>query len=512
MYSLTGDSKLFTSGVESSRPRSNTVSTTLAFTLLFLFAAGMLAERLLMPTVPINVDPAAYAVASHEILNGERLYEDIWDHKPPAPFVVYAAFEAVLGFGPTTLFVMNFLATAAVMLGLFLICRRGPGGDTAGLIAAGIWALVSGSIGLEMRDPNTEALMNVCLVFAFLAMFSGERTINFKRALIAGLLLFAATMFKPVVVVVAAAFAVGHVTTSEQRTKAFRDVGIVAAVGFVGWLAAFGYFAATGRGGLFYDAVIVYNRHYAGGMIENILAPLYGNAELFVDVIGPSAVFAALLSVPLFFSDRKKWVVAVLYVCSAWVAIALPGRFSVHYYQLWLPAFIITIAWGIGSLLRSENRIIHLSGAVILVMLAAILTVTQFPDHRAVLAGEHVPVIKTLNKEPETAAFINGLLRDDETIILWGNTPNMYMATQRRPPSIFMFDSHFDPNPIRENLVALAQEKTDLSRTELLVVECNRPPVPEWIASQFEETPIFHDADGYTIFARRGGRIAGEKQ
>lgn len=512
MYPLTGDNKLFTSGVEGSRPRTGIATTTLVFGLLFLFAAGMLAERLLMPPVPINVDPAAYAVAAHEIWNGERLYEDIWDHKPPAPFVVYAVFEGVFGYAPTTLLVMNFLATVAIMLGLFLICRRGPGRDTAGLIAAGMWALVSGSIGLEMRDPNTEALMNVCLVFAFLAMFGGEDIAGKRLSFIAGLLLFAATMFKPVVVVVAAAFAAGYIITYAKRKRAFRDVGIIATVGFVGWLATFGYFAATGRGELFYDAVIVYNRHYAGGMIENILAPLYGNAELFVDVIGPLAVFAALLSVPLFFMNQRLWIVAILYVCAAWVAIALPGRFSVHYYQLWLPAFIITIASGIGSLLRFENRISNISGAAAAVIIAGILAVTQLPDHRAVLSDEHVPVIKTLNKEQETAAFINGLLRDDETIILWGNTPNIYMATQRRPPSVFMFDSHFDPNPIREKLVALAQERTDLSRTELLVIECNRPPVPEWIAENFEQIPIFHDPDGYTIYARRGGRIAGEDQ
>jgi hypothetical protein len=512
MYPLTGDSRLFSPGVDRPINTSNALSAALIITVLSLFAAGMLAERLLMPQVPINVDPAAYAVAAHEILNGERLYEDIWDHKPPAPFIVYAAFEAMFGYGPTTLFVMNFLAALAIMIGLFLICRRGPGGDTAGLIASGIWAIVSGSIGLEMRDPNTEALMNVCLVFAFLAMFGGGDHAGAKRSFAAGLLLFAATMFKPVVVVVAAAFAAGYLITSGQRMRAMRDVGIIAAVGFAGWFLTFIYFAATGRFAVFYDAVIVYNRHYAGGMVENILAPLYGNAELFIDVIGPLAVFAAVLCIPLFFTDRRRCIAAVLYVCAAWVAIALPGRFSVHYYQLWLPAFIITIAWGIGSLLGTENRMVQLSGAGTVVLIAAISVVTQLPDHRAVIAGEHVPVIRTLNKEPEIAAFVNGLLRDDETIILWGNTPNIYFATRRRPPSVFMFDSHFDPNPIREKLVALAKEKIDLSKTELLVVECNRPPVPKWIASQFEDKPIFSDPAGYAIYARKDGRIAGEMQ
>lgn len=512
MYPLTGDSRLLSSGVDDPMPGSKALPAALVITILSLFAAGMLAERLLMPQVPINVDPAAYAVAAHEILNGEMLYEDIWDHKPPAPFIVYAAFEEVFGYGPTTLFVMNFLTTLAIMIGLFMICRRGPGGDTAGLAAAGIWAIVSGSIGLEMRDPNTEALMNVCLVFAFLAIFGGGDHSGPRRSFVAGVLLFAATMFKPVVVVVAAAFAASHLITSEHRMRALRDVGIVAAVGIVGWLLTFGYFAATGRGERFYDAVIVYNRHYAGGMVKNILAPLYGNAELFIDVIGPLAAFAAILCIPLFFTERRRWIAAVLYVCAAWVAIALPGRFSVHYYQLWLPAFIITIAWGIGSLLRSENRMIQLSGAAAVASISAILVVTQLPDHRAVLAGEHAPVIRTLNKEHETAAFINSLLRNDETVILWGNTPNIYMATRRRPPSIFMFDSHFDPNPIREKLAALAKERTDLSNTELLVVECNRPAVPDWIASQFEDKPIFSDPAGYAIYSRRGGRIAGEMQ
>jgi hypothetical protein len=503
----------FPSGVSRGTALPFVRSATITVLVLMIFGSGILAERLLMPAVPINVDPASYAVASHEILNGERLYEDIWDHKPPAPFIVYVAFEAVFGYGPSTLFVLNFLATIGIMIGLFLICRKGPGGNGAGLIAAGIWALASGSIGLEMRDPNTEVLINICLVFAFFAMFMDEeRQIGVWRSIVAGMLFLAASMFKPVVVVVAAALAVGHIATSSDRSRALKEVSIMGATGIAGWLLTFAYFAATGRGALFYDSVIVYNQHYAGGLVENILAPLYGNGELFIDIIGPLAIFAAVLCIPLFFADRRRWLLAVMYVGAAWAAIALPGRFSVHYYQLWLPPFIITAAWGIGSLLRFENSILRTSGVIAGIILSIFLLITQLPDHRAVIAGDHVPVIKTLNKIEVTTAAIKSLLNDDETIIHWGNTPNIYMTARRRPPTILLFDSHLDDNPIKERLVALAKEKLDLSQTELLVVECNRPPVPEWIAEHFESVPIMEDPKGYTIYARRGGRIAGERQ
>ncbi len=48
---------------------------------------------------PLERDATIYAVIAHEMLNGKTLYTDLWDHKPPAIYVTYAAAELIAGYG-----------------------------------------------------------------------------------------------------------------------------------------------------------------------------------------------------------------------------------------------------------------------------------------------------------------------------------------------------------------------------------------------------------------------------
>ena len=48
---------------------------------------------------PLERDLTTYAVIAHEMLNGKNLYSELWDHKPPAIHVTYAAAELIAGYG-----------------------------------------------------------------------------------------------------------------------------------------------------------------------------------------------------------------------------------------------------------------------------------------------------------------------------------------------------------------------------------------------------------------------------
>lgn len=481
--------------------------------MVMLALIGLIAlDRFEAPGVPMNVDPASYAVVSHELLEGEKLYTDIWDHKPPAPFITYAAAELAFGYSVQTLYVLNFLASLAVLCGVFLTAKRGPGGNVAGLTAASLWAIVSGSFGLEGRDPNTELFINVFVVFAFyLIVASRKDGLSFFKSIIVGALFFWASLYKPVVAANLVLIMLAYAVVAENRRRAVYDTLTVGAVGVSGWLILFAFFYATGRGDIFYKSIVVFNGHYSGNVLANIAAPVLGNAEFFIDVIGPLAVFATLGTICTFLYEKRLGVLMPAFTISSWIALAAAGRFSVHYYQLWLPPLVISSAWGVGYFFVSTKGI-HRAGAYAAgLMLAATLIFYQLPLYRTTYANEFVPQLPVLTAANATAGIINSLLREDETFYLWGNTPNLYLLTDRRPPAAVLFDNHLHENPIADDLAARVREQLERSRPEILVVEQNRPTVPEWLTKDYESIPVYSDPQTYKMYARRGGRIASEK-
>jgi hypothetical protein len=212
-----------------------------------------------------------------------------------------------------------------------------------------------------------------------------------------------------------------------------------------------------------------------------------------------------------FLHERRLGVLISAYIVSSWIALAAAGRFSVHYYQLWLPPLVIASAWGIGYFLTSAKTtyktIAHAAGLT----LVAALFFYQLPIYRDVYAYKFVPQLPVLNAATKTVDTINTLLADNETFYLWGNTPSLYLLANRRPPAAILFDNHLRENPLANELGAKVREQLERSRPEILIIEQGRPSAPEWLTREFESTPVYFDSQSYAIYARRDGRIAAER-
>src|SRR5271157_4684588 len=128
-----------------------------------LFIAGV---RGLTYHEPVRGDQAVWAVIGHELLQGRRLYADLWDHKPPAIHATFALAELVAGFGPQQIYLLHIAALTITLIGLY---RAGTllGGPRAGLCAALVWAIGSIFPHWEGFQPNTEAFLNALLVWSF---------------------------------------------------------------------------------------------------------------------------------------------------------------------------------------------------------------------------------------------------------------------------------------------------------------------------------------------------------
>lgn len=501
---------LGSSEVDSVWKGSLTPSNMLVVGILAVLAAVILFDRFYAPQVPLNVDPAAYAVISHELLQGERLYTDVWDHKPPAIFVAYAAAEIAFGYSPETLIYLNIILAIGTMIGLYFAGASFARNRWAGVIAAVLWTVVSGSYKFEARDPNTEPFMNLLMAWGFFLLVRRSDDVIEKRDLvIAGVLFFLASTFKPVIIAPVAAIMFGHFLFAGEnaRKKAILDTAIVTLIGAAGWVALFGYFALTDRLYEFYDSVVLYNRHYSGDMLANLVAPYYGIPRQLAKPAIPLTIASVAALASIFYVRQRRYAMLVLYILSAWIAVALPGNFPVHYFQLFLPPLAIAGGAIIGHLLLSGDNRIRAAGAAAAVIAVAALSMVQVPQYRAVKNKQWVPAIAHLNSVDKAAAKITDLLEKDETFFLFGMTANLHLHTGRRAPTPVFFDWHLDDSPVSERLRRRVELDLAKEQPELLITETRAGEVPEFISDRYETTPIAH-IDEFWFFARKGGRLS----
>src|SRR2546421_10024444 len=128
---------------------------------LLALCALIFCSRLPTYHEPLQRDLTTYAVIAHEMLAGKSLYQHLWDHKPPAIHVTYAAAEMIAGYGRDSIFLMNVAAAIATLFACYFAGSAAGGGRVGGFVAAGLWALASGGLGIQGNQPNTEGFIHV---------------------------------------------------------------------------------------------------------------------------------------------------------------------------------------------------------------------------------------------------------------------------------------------------------------------------------------------------------------
>src|SRR5207237_10630488 len=166
--------------------------------------------------------------------------------------------------------------------------------------------------------------------------------LGLPAALLTGLFFAVASLYNHIAVVEAALLALAYFAwpAADSRKKALVNVVIIAVIGALAWGLVFGYFAAQGQGKAFTEAVFTYNAYYSGSIWQN-LGQVLRWPRVSADVL--AALFPlAILSLAgtilgLIFGPRRPWVFLLTFAIATHVAVLLPGRSFLHYFQLWLP-------------------------------------------------------------------------------------------------------------------------------------------------------------------------------
>lgn len=452
--------------------------------LIFLLASLIVAERWHTRDEPAERDSSTYAVTADQILHGRSLYCVVPEQKPPAAIITYAGAEMLFGYDKGILVPLSIIAALITLIAAF---RAGSVfGKPAACISAIVWAFLCMDCLLQANQPNTEVFINACTLWAFsLLIDSVSSGVSGRRAIAVGLLFAWASLYKPVIFpicVLIYATLIWVNWKSELRSYLIRAACVSFLVTVAIWLLVFGFFAAIGHLGQFIDCVITYNRTYAGNISDNE-RHLFDLAKLVPKPLHFVFWYIPVVALAIWITRRqeigKLWTVWAAYLLGTLIAIAMPGRYYMHYYQLILPPLVVAVGWTVGSLASSTWRwgrvAAYTSAALVLIVviahetpyywlcdnewserkygsefvdssrLAHIIAPLLMPGERYYDAGSHPEIYLYLKREPITGYYEHGTELDQATErrynqhvlgVLEHNPPDIITDDRKEPASL----------------------------------------------------------------------------
>jgi hypothetical protein len=502
--------------IEKSRSSGHVLDRARVWTAVAAFAVlgGIIVlERLHTYAEPLDRDVGTYVVIAQGMRHGRELYTDLFDHRPPLVFVLYALAQALVGVGAPSVFLLS--VAAALATGLALYVAAGPEW-AVGVWAAAFWALICADLPLQANQPNTEVFMNVALAAAFACLLRVGPKATDPRAFAAGACLAAAALLKPSVLPITACLALAHLAMpapgSSRRAALVQAVAIVAVTG-AAVAVLLSYFAAAGRGMDAFNALVVYNQHYAGSIVSNLYEGMRP-ARLYPSFLGHTLPLLLVVASAVVLVLRRPSRVAVL--LGAWllgtaISVALPGKFYPHYYQLWLPPLCLAAAWSAHALGRWLSRGPQ-AGHALAAAAAIALAANQWPAFRRPPdEWSRAKYGDVFVRSRDLGTELSGMLGPGESLFQWGNEPELYVYTDRLPPTGMMWAQDVQHGPLRVPFRMRMLAQLSVADPELIVASRYQPlptgALGQWLAERYRRHPSIRHRHGFTFWVRRGGPL-----
>ncbi|MEE9614462.1 MAG: glycosyltransferase family 39 protein [Thermodesulfobacteriota bacterium] len=398
---------------------------------------------------PLEHDLAIYGYFAHYMLGGELLYTELWDHKPPGIFLAYMAAELLWGYDASAITYTGIVFTVISLAFLFLFLKEIAGVNTA-LLGSAIWALASNALSLEANQPNAELFLNA---FTLMALWSlaKHREGEWRFLFLCGAFFAVASTFKTVAIFPFAAVClylvlqVSKTGPPPPRARLKEGAGKLAVILLpcvLVWAGVFSYFALAGRFGDFWGAVFEYNRGYAGNIALNVWN-YFTDPRLLFHLAQKDIWPLPLLSLVWVFVGRKEYgplrrSFFILFLAGCMVAVASPGKYFYHYYQLLLPPFVVM------SALFFRDMVEHIQAKknARLAMALSSIIVLYTSGHLFYSQGTYLRMTPTeisakkYGPKPalayEVGSFIKGVSSPCDTVFEWGTGAGIYYYSQRK--------------------------------------------------------------------------------
>jgi len=372
--------------------------------------AGLVAILRLPSFVAQLFDPDEAAVSAQAIAlwRGGEMYIDGIDRKPPiAPFVYEWSHQLT---GNTDLRPLHGLAAVLLVAAAFVIAReaRRIGGRSAMWWGGGL--MLTGALAMVPVDAQAANYSHLAMPFGALAIVAARRGTD-RAALITGLALSIATLTRQTwaIGVIPAAFAIWRYGDWRRHLP----------IAFLGGLIPIGLVALV----VPWDDFVYWSLESNGSFVLEGAQPATIAGRAVVSV----GIFAAFHLVAVWFSARASWRHQPdlwIWVGTGFVAVAAGYRFYGHYWMQVVPPLALIAADELrtrsGGVQRRAAGLVGLTAAVAFALAWTPSTVRDLPDPTPL------------------AEYVADQSDESDTVLVWGNFPEVYWESQRAPAAGFV--------------------------------------------------------------------------
>jgi hypothetical protein len=292
----------------------------------WMFAAAVLLALLLRGRaldMPLDRDLAAYATIGQHLFDGVLPYRDLFDHKQPLVYPLYALLDLAAPRSTIAIRVAAAICSAASGWLVWWILRRA--GARRGAVAAGLATVVlAGGDPVEGLGLNTEHLLAVCAAAAVaVALGPPAATRAIAAGALAGLAFLSKAVGLAVIVPVLFAVAAGDIHRLHRAALVLGGFALVV-------LPVVAAFAAAGALGDLAFGNFTYNRLYLAEPAPGLRTAIRENLE-------PAALAAAAGALGGWMVSRRRdrlTTTLLLWLAGAVAGALLSTRGFPHY---WAP-------------------------------------------------------------------------------------------------------------------------------------------------------------------------------
>lgn len=425
---------------------------------------------------PIGRDQATYCVIGQGLLNGQQLYRDLWDNKPPGVFYLFAVIVKAFGAVMWSVGLVDILWLLAISYFVFRFAERylGTGAAVVATVANATWHIWAG----YWEAAQTETFL---MLFVFVSFFLVARAGHWLklRLFAAGLFLGAAFWLKYNAIVFLPFILILPFFDTSRLDENPRRVSLK--ISWRKWFARAGIFAA----GFGATVVVVLGQFWLASSWEALkqvqfeVLPLYSamalerrpyypiwamtQTEL---VLGRWTEMATLLAVLLALKQRElaKFGPVLLAAGIGYLCTASQVRFHAYGFETSYPFF--AMVWGYLAVkfyqaVRAAARACAARGwglarVLVWVLFANLLAwplrgeLFSIVVRYQMLAGwaregesfySSYPWPNPISHFPDQMRVINYLREHSapqDQVFVWGSEPLIYFLTQRPYPSRFI--------------------------------------------------------------------------
>jgi len=364
-----------------------------------------------------SLDASVFSTVGWRLSDGDVLYAEIWDHKPPGVYVPYVVAQVVTD-DPTVAWGLVWALSAASVLAMALVVRnildgRGVGAwprDVATLLAALGAAAYLLSLGGGLGETLALAPMSLAVLAAI-----------HRRWLISGILAGTAVIVSVQVAPMILAITVIGMA-GERDGPAGRWLRVVAGGG-VALAVTIALLALHGGLGSAFDAIVTYGAAYRAVSIEGASGSAWAVVPWAVLVLLPLLIGCGLTLIGRRqLADRRLALACGLWLVGGVALIAFQGRFYAHYATpLVMPMALLT-GFGLHAMKNRPSMVLAPLALAAGLSLAA---------GAAGAADEQRMIVASRDRVGAVAGEIGA--RGDDSLLLWGNDARLYEVAQLRP-------------------------------------------------------------------------------